>query len=66
VKSKNTRSSGKTLGVAPLERTIFFSRTLLSHGLRFTLLQRPSHCCSWLHRFELLRQAQARDGNSGH
>ena len=24
MKSKNTRSSGKTLGVAPLERTIFF------------------------------------------
>jgi len=23
-------------------------------------------CCSWLHRIELLRQAQARDGNSGH
>jgi len=25
-----------------------------------------SWCCSWLHRFELLRQAQAKDGNSGH
>jgi len=22
-------------------------------------------CCSWLHRFELLRQAQEKDGNSG-
>jgi len=23
-------------------------------------------CCSWLHRLELLRQAQAKDGISGH
>jgi len=23
-------------------------------------------CCSWLHRLELLRQAQEKDGNSGH
>jgi len=23
-------------------------------------------CCSWLHRLELLRQAQKKDGNSGH
>jgi len=23
-------------------------------------------CCSWLHRLELLRQAQDKDGNSGH
>jgi len=22
-------------------------------------------CCSWLHRLELLRQAQEKDGNSG-
>jgi len=24
------------------------------------------YCCNWLHRLELLRQAQAKDGNSGH
>jgi len=24
------------------------------------------HYCSWLHRLELLRQAQGKDGNSGH
>jgi len=23
-------------------------------------------CCSWLHRVELLRQAQKKDGHSGH
>jgi len=23
-------------------------------------------CCSWLHLHELLRQAQEKDGNSGH
>jgi len=23
-------------------------------------------CCRWLHRLELLRQAQEKDGNSGH
>jgi len=25
-----------------------------------------ANCCSWQHRFELLRQAQEKDGNSGH
>jgi len=25
-----------------------------------------AYCCSWLHCLELLGQAQARDGNSGH
>jgi len=25
-----------------------------------------TRCCSWLHRLELLRQAQEKDGNSGH
>jgi len=24
------------------------------------------YCCSWLHRLEILRQAQEKDGNSGH
>jgi len=28
--------------------------------------RRRRECCSWLHRIELLRQAQAKDGNSGH
>ena len=27
---------------------------------------RGTYCCSWLHRLELLRQAQASDSNSGH
>ena len=27
---------------------------------------KSSMCCSWLHRLELLRQAQEKDGNSGH
>jgi len=25
-----------------------------------------NRCCSWLHRLERLKQAQARDGNSGY